>query len=211
MKERPILFSGPMVRAILEGRKTQTRRVVKPSWIAAAQSAGESDGPETVNKYWVDICPYGAAGDMLWVKETWGLCSPHDPTYWRAGSIRGIPESELREQFLVEHRQNWITHPDSAYWRPSIHMPRWASRITLEITGVRVERLQDMHESDAESEGVEIRNGWCLGAVHPIKSHQKIFATQIQAFQSIWQSINGRGSWDANPWVWVIEFRRVEK
>lgn len=239
MKEIPILFSGPMVKAILEGRKTQTRRVVKPSWIAAADAAGESWGPEGDQNYWAGVCPYGQPGDRLWVRETWGLCSAHDPTDWCGGSIRGVSESELREQFLVEYRQNWITHPDSAYWRPSIFMPRWASRITLEITGVRVERLNEISEADAIAEGIdplfteekinerpdlaECRCQWLNYLWHGhfgkhgmgnTKSdrwaHQfSSYTNAVGSYSSLWESINGPGSWDANPFVWVIEFRRV--
>ena len=146
-KERPIIFSGPMIRAILEGRKTQTRRIVKPNCLSK-------------------LSPYGRTGDRLWVRETWGH-NPEGPGY----VYRSDGDFDMK------------FHGDR--WRPSIHMPRWASRITLEVTGVRVERLQDINEEDALAEGVE------------------------HAFRSLWESINGPGSWDANPWVWVVEFRRV--
>lgn len=175
MKERPILFSAPMVRALLDGRKTQTRRVVKPQPTATREEAIRTYGKGGTfileAGFFGVRCPYGQLGDRLWVRETWGACA-------------GSP---------VYRADDNATCPDGGRWKPSIHMPRWASRITLEVTGVRVERLQDISEEDAIAEGVPEQRGdpW--------------------AFQCLWDSINGareRCSWAANPWVWAITFSR---
>lgn len=202
MKERPILFSGPMVRALLAGTKTQTRRVVKPQpapdqqprtvigssgFVYVMDNAPLLSYPEVRRVRW--DCPYGQPGDRLWVRETWHDASSalHSCALYRAdgGEIYG------------------------GKWAPSIHMPRWASRITLEITGVRVERLQDISEADARSEGcTQNHNGYFWGGPHQTGG-MKQMATALQAYQDLWESINGPGSWDANPWVWVLEFRRI--
>ena len=187
-KERPILFSGPMVRAILDGRKTQTRRVAKP----------------------LDItCPYGSPGDRLWVRETWtpdhAAFYPHFPVCYRAGFG---PEYERKNGHVWSSEQNaWFPWK----WRPSIHMPRWASRITLEITGVRVERLNDISEEDAIAEGIHQFAALSLWGNDPKGTPAKLVGGNPQeAFALLWESINGEGSWALNPWVWVIEFKRVD-
>ena len=205
MKERPILFSAPMVRAILDGRKTQTRRVVK----------GDHGGPTT----WVERdglwhpcadvlcrgaldavgpgvrCPYGQRGDRLWVRETWCVADPDYAHYPADGRPLRSDDRwawyRATEGDLVEYTNN------RSPWRPSIHMPRWASRLTLEVTGVRVERLQDLSEEDARAEGVEP-----LGSLGRVPPH-------INGFADLSEQINGAASWDANPWVWVVEFRRI--
>lgn len=192
-KERPILFSGPMVRANLEGRKTQTRRVLKgaPMRLWAASGWEIEDG----DCMWCDaygdyhsltqICPYGRIGDRLWVRETWahrrwmiGDASPNPTTIYRADSddLNGCDR-----------------------WRPSVHMPRWASRITLEVVSVRVERLHGISEEDAVAEGVEM-----------LPVGRDIGKQAALSFAVLWQSINGLGSWDDNPWVWVVEFKRIK-
>jgi hypothetical protein len=167
MTERPIIFSGEMVRAILEGRKTQTRRVVKH----IEDNSPVITDPRIFNK----PCPYGQPGDRLWVREAFQL-DDSDPTF---------------VYFRADGKQcNW--------WRPSIHMPRWASRITLEITGVRVERLQEINRGGAMQEGCPFQN--IANVTCP-----------LTWFSFLWNSIyrtRGQG-WDANPWVWVIEFRRI--
>lgn len=191
MKERPIIFSAQMVRAILEGRKTQTRRVIKPQPTVSEQRLRElsawAEGftlSQQVNAAFqsgcIDAsCPYGRPGDTLWVRETW----------W---GERQDFDAGLRPAYAA-------TDPKTeAGWRSPIHMPRWASRITLEITGVRVERLQDISEADAEAEGVAEIGERLLG-VTPCRAR----------FFKLWESINGPGSWDANPWVWVVEFKRA--
>ena len=200
MKERPILFSGEMVQAILDGRKTQTRRVIKPQ--PKLYSA-----MHRFNTFiqWKDIdakeifavifiashCPYGQpGGDRLWVRETWAeLCATDELSgeVDLAYKATGWPDGEFG--------------PDrnGKGWRPAIFMPRWASRITLEVTGVRVERLQDISYEDAEAEGAPIEGG-------SIVQNRRI------GFEHLWDSINAKRGygWDANPWVWVIKFRRVE-
>lgn len=168
MKERPIILSGPMVRAILAGAKTQTRRVVKP------QAMGQW-GP-------VVPCPYGRPGDRLWVREAW---RPVHGGY-----------SDLGARYRADFER------DQTVWRPSIHMPRWASRITLEVTGVRVERLQDISEADAQAEG---SFEWAAEQDTPVRDLDEARLVYLQ----LWQSINGPASWDADPWVWVVEFRRL--
>lgn len=196
MKERPILFSGEMVRAILDGRKTQTRRIVKDS---------ETDSriywnPIVVNEYggWVNEhgsprpCRYGQPGDRLWVRETWSQDG------------RGGTDAEGRD--AVYYRADF-PHPDvwEGFWKPSIHMPRWASRITLEVTSVRVTRLQEISDKDARAEG-------CPGWYHESYPDQgePDAKRPTEEFAELWESINGAGSWDLNPWVWVIEFKRID-
>ena len=192
MKERPILFSAQMVRAILDGRKTQTRRIVnKPipvghkfhGWIiestdkkrdgCAAWSIGDD---ALAYDLIVAKCKYGKPGDRLWVRETF-LQDTNGFIYRADGDFEG------NAGIL-------------GGWKPSIHMPRSASRILLEITGVRVERLQNISEKDAIAEGAHSIN-FGYGDCHAL------------GFKQIWESLNGKGSWDLNPFVWVLEFRRI--
>lgn len=194
VKERPILFSAPMVRAILDGRKTVTRRPVKGSalkWL-------EEFAPEFVALSANELCPFGQIGDRLYVRET---CFIND--YREAA----VPEGE-RADCEIHYRADGVPdfegEEELIRWRPSIHMPRWASRILLEITDVRVERLQEITYEQAAAEGVHrgpLRE-WCAsdegGACHQYP---------IPAFRDLWQSTGG--DWDANPWVWVVEFKRV--
>jgi hypothetical protein len=211
MKERPILFSGPMVRAIIDGRKTMTRRVAKTDGLDLVGSCGNSATGDVflVGRDWVGNtvpvkCPYGLVGDRLWVRETWGNGWTSKPVETDALCYKATP---LKDQgFKICHR-----------WRPSIHMPRWASRITLEITAVRVERLQDITEEDAQKEGVESvlyceERFWRAYGHNPLPGGGELTATRDakRSFQTLWSSINGPDSWASNPWVWVIEFRRVQ-
>jgi hypothetical protein len=206
MKEHPILFSAPMVRALLDGSKTQTRRVVKP-WVVSDLT--HKPVPADL-EYLPDFtcyrstCPYGQPGDRLWVREAFRLVR----TVPGGADGDKIPPSMFLDSTRKFEADGSTSLPDG--WmrvfgklRPGIHMPRWASRITLEITGVRVERLRDISPEDCWVEGIqEMRdagdeNGELRGSVK-------------QDYQALWESINGPGSWDANPWVWVVEFKRVE-
>jgi hypothetical protein len=176
---RPILFSGPMVRTILEGRKTQTRRVIKPQL---------KDCP------WVaDGCPYGQPGDLLWVREAWNYFGGNEYLY-------------QQDKESVSYRADPpVTQIHGDKWRPSIHMPRWASRLTLRITDVRVQRVQEISEGDAVAEGVKA----CIAGQDehgPVKTYRT-------GFVRVWQEINAkRGySWESNPWVWSITFEPSPK
>ena len=180
--ERPILFSGPMVRAILDGRKTVTRRIVR--------------GVE------MPRCPYGSPGDRLWVRETWCLAHPdyHD-TDREAGS-RPVKDG----RFYFYAATDDVDTGDGSPWKPSIHMPRWASRITLEVVCIRVERLQEIDEVDILAEGVTVDVVAKLTG-----TPWADMPTLHHAWERLWDSINGdRASWASNPWVWRVEFRRVQ-
>ncbi|MGU2419435.1 hypothetical protein [Burkholderia cenocepacia] len=229
MKERPILFSGPMVRAILDGRKTQTRRVSIPKrspidFIGGGPRGGPDwndpacwgfEDPDT-GFWWALrgneechqlLCPHGQPGDRLWVRETCRaaeLDGGFDGVRYSAdGAFRAIEDSsEAAGRWL----ELYAYRGQAGATVPAIHMPRWASRITLEITGVRAERLQSISESDARDEGVTI-------ADHHMRSHSTgaFRPPSIRAFHDLWDSLNAaRGyGWDTNPWVWVVEFKRV--
>jgi hypothetical protein len=206
MKERPILFSAPMVRAILDGSKTQTRRIVKPQFasdaVPAEMCAETAEGWQTIGHsgmWWCDAagcaddairCPYGIPGDRLWVRETFAEFIDYDLIDGRS--------VELGRDFV--YRADGEDQKRHTAWRPSIHMPRAASRIDLEITGVRVERLQDISEADAVAEGVEPF----------INSDGDMIETATTMYERLWEQINGAGSWEANPWVWVVEFKRTK-
>lgn len=201
MKERPILFSGPMVRAILEGRKTVTRRAVKPwqvptlqedgRWLATAQRHARwgfgVDGKDAqacaAELASSGCCPYGSPGRRLWVRETYADIGCR--LTYRADTDDGA-------------------HCMVKKWIPSIHMPRSACRLMLEVTAVRVERLQDISEEQAIAEGPP---GLTFPA--PPGSHWVTEDGRRRAFMRLWDDVNGAGAWDANPWVWVVEFKRV--
>jgi len=199
MKERPILFSGEMVRAVLEGRKTQTRRLNGLARINENPDAYFFSGFDYINDHIYAVfekrgtndieslsvkCPFGIPGDQLWVKETHYFID-NDSVVYRADG-----ECEV------------------ARWTPSIFMPRKASRINLEITDIRVERLKDITEEDARSEGVResVPDGFDIDK--PMRDQP--FPVYKHSFSKLWESINGLGSWYMNPWVWVIEFRRLK-
>ena len=219
IKERPILFSALMVRAILDVRKTQTRRVMKfqPPSSDYQLSRLMDTTDRTLRKHigklhWVKmdglnivdetpdyfLCPYGEIGDRLWIKET----------YCKHGALISY---KADDDWIAEYRKssdfNVIDNPK---WEPSIYMPRIASRITLEITDIRVEQLQDISEEDALAEGVNIYAPYvgvdCEGNV--IES-DIISWMPSDYYRELWESINGKGSWDLNPWVWVIQFKRI--
>ena len=195
MKERPILFSGEMVRAILDGRKTQTRRVVKQKHLPFLTNIldGFLDG-----KWNQRPMPYGQPGDTLWVRETWasgvGVDDVSPSEFTEAMQLLPVWYKATDKNLQPEYRGRW---------RPSIHMPRWASRINLRVTGVRVERVRDISEDDAKAEGVtkDLPGGWVSG-----QSRRMIF-------RNLWDTINVTRpgcSWDTNPWVWVVEFEVVQ-
>jgi hypothetical protein len=204
MADRPILFSAPMVRALLAGTKTQTRRVVKDQTIGERYSHTCDDGRVHLEWLGTPCCgsgvwdvpehsgqvasPYGLIGDRLWVREShWLFQDEHDPVTGYTPPVLTTEDVEYRaDGESTRHR-----------WRPSIHMPRWASRITLNITGVRVERLQAISESDAMDEGAEPILVPPDGGSCP----------HVEGFEALWKSINGAESWDGNPWVWVVEFK----
>ncbi len=227
MTERGILFSAPMVRAILAGTKAQTRRIVrfdKPvdGWNRLHDQVGMLSGSDGMPVFYSGHgkpngnlrkhlerttgkpCPYGCVGDRLWVRETWGVGSRPTPY----GDVEGI-EYRADADGLGEHEDlplhqalvpEGVCLGDYATgWKPSIHMPRWASRITLEITGVRVERLQSISTMDAMAEGVEARPvaGGAMSYTH--------------GFRVLWDEINAkRAPWSSNPWVWVVAFKRID-
>lgn len=206
MREKPILFSGEMVRAILDGRKTQTRRVVKPQPVVSGTGVqvanNGTDDLFFVGGQLLDKCPYGRPGDSLWVRETWQYVDVsllHATVGYKDNESRTV---HLGESWEMKGRNTWN-------WQPSIFMPRWASRITLEVTAVRVERVQDIGEGDAIAEGV-IFKGPYYGLP---KTKEYDCDTARYAFADVWHSINAKRGygWDSNCWVWVVEFKRVEE
>ena len=281
MKERPILFSGEMVRAILDGRKTQTRRIIKPQPIESMINPPAYEDGEIGDIY---LCPdlifpdtnvfvertghgayhnmgsvqfakkhckYGQPGDRLWVRESYRIgawdeeCEVFALDYcdgavkqWLTPSATETEDSgEVFERIWIsccdelsrkgiepedDGQYRWMPGESPLNWKPSIHMPRWASRITLEITGVRVERLQDISEDDALSEGLASVSKYGSLFKHGIPDFDGLpgndnvgwswvewDSNPISAYKKLWESINGKGSWEENQWVWVITFRRV--
>lgn len=246
MRQRPILFSAPMVRAILDGRKTQTRRIVQ-----SPARTMQREGMEVIKHrapgdpwygdhvwsmrgrtgVWGDytddefrsLCPYGEPGDRLWVRETWrtassgrsyttGHVSVHVEYREQTSGTRGPERGRQTQTEWALSDEEYDALMRAAYgssrpyaWRPSIHMPRWASRITLEVTGVRVERLHDITEEDARAEGVTRLDGGSFVSMGvPILGAR-------EALCALWRSTYGAASWNVNPWVWVVEFRRVAR
>ncbi|HDZ9350979.1 hypothetical protein [Klebsiella pneumoniae] len=220
MTERGMIFNGEMVRALLSGRKTQTRRPIKWKQTRFTEIGEREDGSkwpwsedaEHACDFW-HPCPFGAVGDRIWVRETFqgplfdydlmdSYCkdpTPFEKPEFCVYKADGVPAPEFYDADDELH----------CCWRPSIHMPRWASRILLEITDVRVERLNAISEEDARAEG--IIDGGCLNCGEPEPcgcANPEPDATD--AFAYLWQSIYGQDNWNANPWVWVIEFKRVE-
>lgn len=235
MREHPILFSGPMVRAILEGRKTQTRRIIKPypqllngKFVYTGGEHGDDTWPEP--NVWLALtpsgkfglndppyykCPYGQPGDRLWVRET--FCHKYDnnemPVYNADGNLD--PSCCYYSADGMD-----VLFPDGGGWTPSIHMPRWASRILLNVETVRAERLLDVGIYDVAAEGVD-----CSGLIEgfevesdyaPGDDPEEFVDAAKDKFRELWDSINGKPrkdgvdiSWSANPWVWVVEFERI--
>jgi len=187
VKERPILFSGPMVRAILDGSKTQTRRVAKLTPSAAVKEPGGHRRWHPADPEAVAACPYGIPGDHLWVRETW---APHPDDL---GALYQATDP------------GWDDNDSGLLWKHSIHMPRWASRITLEITGVRVQRVQEISVADAMAEGPP-----CCCNIER-EHHRDCSWTDKEHFRQLWDSINAKRGygWDVNPWVWALTFKRT--
>jgi hypothetical protein len=248
VRERPILFSGPMVRAILAGKKTQTRRVVRAQLEGEPQGAPYLDevlggwkvdcldcvdpgcsapGPDlcppqyATVAHWFGPCPYGAPGDRLWVRETWAS-DQHQRVAFAADGWCGAHIGD-GDGGVVHLQHGWILGKSSAdgryfglgayggRWRPSIHMPRWASRIEPEVTGIRVERLQEITRDDAIAEGIPQTGGeaHALGLydMHREPGHLWDNRTSVENYARLWDSLNAeRAPWDSNPWVWVVEF-----
>ncbi|HDU8700541.1 TPA: hypothetical protein RG717_002316 [Morganella morganii subsp. morganii] len=210
MKERGIIFNADMVRAILAGRKTQARRIIKAvptthdfhGWVMSSTCAKDEgkacwaigDSPLLKDPIRRN-CPFGKIGDRLWVRETWqcGLCTESTFAYRATHK-----PSDLEE--------GWS---EIIKWRPSSQMPRWASRILLEITGVRVEQLQDINEEDAVAEGVAPLHGGYWKHYQPDWTQHQLSARG--SFVTLWNSINGVDAWYKNPWVWVIEFKQIQE
>lgn len=188
-RSRPVIFSAPMVRAILDGRKTQTRRIVKRyeefgclTGDCLHQHRNECAASLTAS------CPYGAPGDRLWVRENWRPLMDHLSECTGPKDIRYAASVSEAEWAISK-------------WRPSIHMPRWASRITLTITNVRVQRLRTISEADAIAEGCPAVSLHALDCSSTPPSEH---------FRQLWERINGSGSWEQNPWVWALTFERVK-
>ena len=211
MKERGMIFNAEMVRALLDGRKTQTRRPIKWKQTRFTEIGEREDGSkwpwsedaEHACDFW-HPCPFGAVGDRIWVRET--FCTIDDTQY---GGGKWV-DYRATPKFEASHPAGWDCAPNDAEalkWRPSIHMPRWASRILLEITDVRVERLNAISQEDAQAEGMEL-TGWRPTYSDPDSGGEVL--TPYDNFAQLWESIYGEESWKANPWVWVIEFKRVE-
>lgn len=236
MKERGMIFNAEMVRAILDGRKTQTRRVISNRHlhlIDIASQVGECHPLESddVNSqgYYREHCPFGMVGDHLWVRETFAILGNEDGCAidWNENLIKEGGKEAARiyrascEQlpgnyglWSIPDIADWKPHTWNVQyegnWVPSIHMPRWASRITLEITDVRVERLNGISLEDAKAEGVKPAGKLLPDSPESFLTPGGDFATSQVAFQRLWESIYGEENWQANPWVWVIEFKRVE-
>lgn len=210
-RERPILFSAPMVRALLDGRKTQTRRVVKGDPVFVLPFIGRDNQPthefglclthdRVINKH--VRCPYGVPGDTLWVRESFAKvwrdeCPPATPDDVDIEYRADTDGKAFAGDWPIEERDN----EDRPRWRPSIHMPRWASRITLRVTEVRVERLNEISHDDCWAEGT-------VCDIHGARKHT-CCSGLTRGYRAIWETINGSGSWDRNPWVWAVSFERV--
>lgn len=226
-KQRPILFSTPMVQAIIAGKKTMTRRVLKPAvdtkyWKASAFDRSKEwrktpllgpghyghsdtewalyniDDPYGAVPYTGRICPYGKPGDLLWVRET--TCIP--PKFWASPCNHNCipdPDGDMRHvSYKADGHPEDVMRDYKLKWTPSIHVPKWTARIWLKVTDIRVEHLQEISEEDALAEGIDL---------------SPIGITNKTCFKILWDSINKKRGygWGCNPWVWVVEFERTEK
>ena len=206
-KEHPILMSTPMVQAILEGRKTQTRRVVKfPKWMQVDTAIEDCGQVWCERELAQERCPYGQVGDRLWVRETFMFCKGADV---RESFVGTSSEFVLGEppHYLYKASSDKIR---GFKWRPSIFMPRKASRITLEITDIKVQRLQDIGYDDAIAEGMSKEIGLKFGFASPYPEDKYLLMLARHIYVALWDSINGKKhSWVSNPFVWVISFKRI--
>lgn len=229
MNEKPIIFNSEMVCAILDGRKTQTRRIMKPQPDLVGPEDWHWNGwrwqehPGTTLKGPDEDCPYGQPGDRLWVRETWsdvnlqgapGIAYRADddirdlmaePSFHDEDGAFNYDDDRVKPYHFAAWSEDLLSGAEGR-WRPSIHMPRWASRITLEVTSVRAERLNDISVEDAQSEG-------CAKPDLPPELRGvagDFVADERTTFAILWNRINGRGAWAENPWVWVVEFKRVD-
>ncbi|EPL7655492.1 hypothetical protein P3200_004359 [Escherichia coli] len=202
MKERGMIFNDAMVRAILEGRKTQTRRPVKnvraDNCLVIRKPTKKRNGVYThvMDALEHGLCPFGNVGDRIWVRETFNA-------FWLDNDvIQEIKDGVSLASELCDYKADYSDSSKPAEgWTPSIHMPRWASRILLEITDVRVERLHDMSEADAKAEGAS-------PVTYKITPPEAVYRV---GFGDIWRGIYGQENWLSNPWVWVIEFKRIKE
>lgn len=213
MKEYPIIFSAPMVRAILDGKKTQTRRVMKPQ--------PDEDGKVTVGQIGTSRgiayvgnqragglvarvpCPYGQLGDRLWVRETWaesfGTESDPDSIVYQADNRVRFHEDKI---FKWDNDEPFYDKDWAEKWKPAMFMPRWASRITLEITEIRVQRVQEISAEDCIAEGLRTN----------LREHDAVCDLRAQ-YRTLWDSLNAKRdcSWDLNPWVWAVTFKEIKE
>ena len=229
--ERPIIFSGPMIGALLDGRKTQTRRIIKPQ--------PPADRIVWINDHWLwtngdgdsgaALVPY-TPGDRLWVREAHSLHHAHGQNFKRPaddhgerwGPWSGLPIAVSPDKTQVAYYREGFDRSGAPKWRPSIHMPRWASRLTLIVTDVRVQRLQDISEADAEAEGATSRPGawrrpdwsmdwseigrWSRNMGRKLTQADIALGSARWAFASFWNDLRGLDAWDANPWVAALTF-----
>lgn len=239
MKERPILFSGPLVRALIAGTKTQTRRPVKGIEFRGAGGKDGADWNDPSCWGWADEygdewalaaapgvraipCPYGVPGDRLWVRETFqfetndGFGDDYEPPFADGRPVQWEDRGDEGRVWCQPHYRATDPEPElccndercsngdpHGHWQPSIHMPRWASRLTLEITDVRVQRLQEISDEDIVAEGIEEAAG-----SFPLREERMTLPRH--AFAHVWGRIYGKGSWDASPWVWALTFKVVK-
>lgn len=200
MKYIPILYSTPMVQALQAKRKTMTRRIVKYPCKSKTHHVGIESGEPPVS-----FCPYGEIGDVLWVRESYcyvGLDHAHDLLEGARDNNQNVYKASIHE--------DWIVYAKKKYgykWKPAIHMPKEACRMWLEITNIRVERLQDIGELDAVKEGISNNETKYFDYLRKDFLNE----TAYHSFFTLWQSINGADSWNKNPWVWVIEFKQVDR
>lgn len=218
-KERPILFNGPMVRALLDGRKTVTRRAVSAK---LTSQFDEPRGQADVAAGYPFIechsgfhpaalfCPYGQSGDRLWVRETW-YCDHFSVQRGPYLKPDDLDLAEAREDGMLVYAADGMDpyELERPVWKPSIHMPRWASRILLEITAVRVERLQDISKQQALAEGVRLYTDHAeCGDWYHVEGIETYSSDPRKSFELLWESTGG--DWATNPWLWVVEFKRIE-